>query len=289
MTRPSGSKPASLTSRNSLTERSLVKKPVAHLGEALAPVLRHALGRRRVVAHRAPRRWGFSVSLLRSIRKFERAAVVAPTRRSPCRERGSEDEDVRSCGRRFPAAVSRATLDRDADDAGGACACACGQARPSERARVVNAKREVRQLLILPARDEAVERNCWRSRRDVVDGGSPDDAERTVACLPELPVVLSGRSVSAALRMVGQALVADGGADGDVLDRPAAQSCRPMVSRTPTTASAHERRPPRSSRANARRAVFHASVWFSSSKVSPSPPAPQLMPPKPSPPLRPHG
>ena len=53
-TRPSGSKPASLTSRNSLTERSLVKRlSAAELGDALLPVLRQAFGRVRVVRHQS--------------------------------------------------------------------------------------------------------------------------------------------------------------------------------------------------------------------------------------------
>ena len=72
-----------------LDEQELVHRQVggeeaaAHLGEALAPVLGHSFGRRRVVAHRAPpRRWGFSVSLLRSIRG-DTSSVRPSSRRSP--------------------------------------------------------------------------------------------------------------------------------------------------------------------------------------------------------------
>ena len=131
---------------------------------------------------------------------------------------------TRSVRREPPESISRsstAVRDRDADHAGRALSARLG-GDPAERglARVVDALREVAQLLVRPAREHALHGSpLLPARDDVVDARGSDDAEREVARLRELPVVLRREVGEHGLDRRRSTVDANRCPDGHVLDR----------------------------------------------------------------------
>src|SRR5438034_10476140 len=109
--------------------------------------------------------------------------------------------------------------ERNADHPACALSARLGADPPQrELARVVDALREVAELLVCPAREHPLRPSLLPARDNVEDARRADHTERAVPSVPQLEVLLPGKISEHGLLGRRGSLDPNGGADGAVLD-----------------------------------------------------------------------